>query len=215
MRATVLHRPRLPLDNEWTRRRRASPFHAIEQRPPESARPERGVDRVSSACVRPRAPWRRRCAPIACWVHTSERVHVTVSEAIGKRSWSAGHDPASASRGSGPGFALSSQHVDRPARSRKLAFPSRLFAAGSSSAPARRPTVSLPAERSRACRAGTPRWRLRRWLSSTRRSNRAGRGVRGVDRQGAFEARYVVAVVHASVSSRCRAPSGSLRSHRS
>ena len=42
----------------------------------------------------------------------------------------------------------------------------------------------------------------------------AGRGVRGVDRQGAFEARYVVAVVHASASSRCTAPSGSLRSHR-
>jgi hypothetical protein len=99
-------------------------------------------------------------------------------------------------------------------RSRKLAFPGRLFAAGSSSAPGRRATTSLPAERSRACRAGTPPWRLRRWLSSRRRSNRAGRGVRGVDRQGAFEARYVVAVVHASASSRCTAPSGSLRPHR-
>ena len=101
------------------------PFHATEQRPPESARPERGVDRVSSACVGPRAPWRRRCAPIA-WraLHPSERVHVTVSEAVGKRTWSASRDPASASRGSRPGFALSWTHVDRPARDRGR-WPSR------------------------------------------------------------------------------------------
>jgi hypothetical protein len=66
-------------------------------------------------------------------------------------------------------------------RSWKLAFPGGRSAAGSSSAPARHPTTSLPAERSRACRAGTPPWRLRPWSLSERRSSRADRGVLGVD----------------------------------
>jgi hypothetical protein len=82
------------------------------------SRPDRNLPSIGSP--RPaEGPRRRRCSPIACWaLHPSERLRVTVLEAVGKRSCSARHGPASASRGLGPGFALSSTHVDRPARDR-------------------------------------------------------------------------------------------------
>ena len=61
-------------------------------------------------------------------------------------------------------------------RSRRLASPGSRCAARSSSAPARRPIMSLLAERSRACRADTRPSRLGRWSSSGRRNNGARRG---------------------------------------
>ena len=152
---------------------RASAFHAIGQRPPESARPERGVDRVSSAWVGPR---RRGEGGVLA------RLPGASSQPARPRHRVGGHREADLlgqprSSVGEPWITARFRIKLDPCgssckRSRKLAFPGRRFAAGSSSAPARRATTSLPAERSRACRAGTPPWRLRRWSSSKRRSNR-------------------------------------------
>ena len=50
------------------------------------SRPDENVASIGSlGLCPPEAPWRRRCAPIACRaLHPSERVQFTVSEAIGK-----------------------------------------------------------------------------------------------------------------------------------
>jgi hypothetical protein len=209
-------RPPSPAEEVTHAKRDMTSFHATEQRPPESTRP--GTWRRSGLfglCPAEGAVVKAVCADRLRGASSERRVHVTVSEAVGKRSCSAPRSSLG-----GPWITARFRIKLDPCgsscrRSRKLAFPGRLFAAGSASAPARRPTTSLPAERSRACRAGTPPWRLRRWSSSSRQSNRAHRGAPGLDRQDAFEAWYVVAVVHTSASSRCRTPSGNLRPHRS